>query len=55
MTRFLVSADKELAERELRGALESLSYTCKMTTPGVLTVHTVDKYVSVLIVFRHFP
>ena len=44
MTRFLVSADREAAERELRGVLEStLGYTAKLNANGILTVHTVDK------------
>jgi hypothetical protein len=43
MTRFWVRTDIESTERELRDLFEMMSYGIKMTTPGILTVHTTDR------------
>jgi serine/threonine-protein kinase Chk1 len=46
MTRFWVRTDIESTERELRDLFDMMNYGMKMTTPGILTVHTTDRSVS---------
>ncbi|XP_023345296.1 serine/threonine-protein kinase grp [Eurytemora carolleeae] len=43
MTRFWVNTDKETTEKELRKRFEKQGYSCKMTTPGILTVQCIDR------------
>ena len=43
MTRFWVRTDIENTERELRDLFETMTYGIKMTTPGILTLHTTDR------------
>jgi len=49
MTRFWVSTDKETTEKVLREILVKSGYTCKMITPGILTVQIVDTRNMVLV------
>jgi hypothetical protein len=44
MTRFWVRTDIEATERELRDLFEMMNYGIKMTTPGILTAHTTDRW-----------
>ena len=44
MTRFWVRTDIEATERELRDLFDIMSYVVKMTTPGILTVSTTDRW-----------
>ena len=43
MTRFWVTTDIENTEKELKSRLASLSFTCKVTTPGIVTISCMDR------------
>jgi len=43
MTRFWVRTEKETTERELREVLDRMHYTCKMHSPGIFTVSSLDR------------
>jgi len=43
MTRFWVTTDIENTEKELKNRLESMNYSTKVVTPGIVTVSCVDR------------
>ena len=43
MTRFWVTTDIETTERELRTRLSAMNYSCKVITPGIVTISCMDR------------
>jgi len=43
MTRFWVKTDREGTERELREVIDRMNYSCKVNSPGILTISTLDR------------
>ena len=43
MTRFWVKTDAETTERELKTRLTAMKFSCKVVTPGIVTISCVDR------------
>lgn len=49
MTRFWVTTDMESTEKELKNRLQSMKYTTKVITPGIVTISCMDRRRSPLV------